>query len=79
MISSNTTSLAEVTGDGGWQVSPTDIPEITDALNQLTHDTSLNQTWVEKGKKRAQAYSWGQTAKDTLDVYRKVLNNHKAR
>lgn len=77
VIASNTTALAEITGDGGMQVSPINIDEICQAIDLLIQDKQLNQSWVEKGKRHAQSFSWKKTAQSTLNAYIETLNSMK--
>lgn len=74
VVASNTTALAEVTGDGGWQVDPLNMAEITHALDTLIQNKDLRQQWVEKGKTWVNRFSWERAAAETLQVYKQALN-----
>lgn len=72
VLASNVSSLPEVVGEAGLLVSPTDEEEIAAALERLADDSSLRQTLSQKGRERAQEFSWQRCATETLAVYRRL-------
>ncbi len=58
IISSNISSLAEVTGDAGLLVDPYDTEAISEAMERILGDQNLKRDLVEKGLKRAKLFSW---------------------
>lgn len=75
VIASNTTSLPEVTGDAAWAVDPTDTESISSAMMSVLQDDVQRKQKIEQGLLRARHYTWNECARQTLDVYRKVLAN----
>lgn len=75
VIASNTTSLPEVTGDAAWAVDPMDIESISSAMMSVLQDDVQRKQKIEQGLLRARHYTWNECARQTLDVYRKVLAN----
>ena len=73
VIGSNVSSLPEVLGDVGLQVSPTDLPALTAALNHAWKDESWRKTQVHMGQVRAAQFSWDASAGQLADVYDRVL------
>lgn len=73
VIASNSTSLPEVTGDAAWPVDPYDVDSISAAMLGLLSDPALRAAKIELGLARARHYTWHECARQTLDVYRKVL------
>lgn len=73
VIASNSTSLPEVTGDAAWSVDPYDVDSISDAMGNLLANESLRNQKIQLGMVRARHYTWQECARQTLDVYRKVL------
>jgi alpha-1,3-rhamnosyl/mannosyltransferase len=73
VIASNTTSLPEVTGDAAWTVDPNDADSISEAMLDVLANDTLRAERLELGLARARQYSWEECARQTLDVYRKVL------
>ena len=72
VITSNTTSLPEVVGDAGIMVNPTDSDSIADKIHEILTNSDLMESLVKKGLKRAEMFSWDQSAQKTLDVYRNL-------
>jgi len=72
IITSNTTSLPEVVGDAGIMVNPTDSDSIADKIHEILTNSDLMESLVKKGLKRAEMFSWDQSAQKTLDVYRNL-------
>jgi glycosyltransferase involved in cell wall biosynthesis len=74
VVTSNRSSLPEVAGQAGLLVNP-DLPDhIADAIRRLVHDTELRSTMAEAGREQASQYTWQRTARETLSVYRDVVN-----
>lgn len=72
VITSNNTSLPEVTGDAAILLDdPRNVNEIADAIEQVLRDEGLRQKMITCGLVRARQFSWEQTARKTLAVYRK--------
>ena len=70
VITSNSTSLAEVAKDAALLIDPIDTGEITTAMSDVIQDTSLRESLKSRGLKRAAEFSWAETARRTVDVYR---------
>jgi len=70
VVCSNTSSLPEVAGDAALLVSPDDPVAMAQAIAQALTDETLRAQLVERGLKRAAAFSWSITARQTLEVYR---------
>lgn len=73
VIASNSTSLPEVAGDAAWQVDPYDVDSIHAAMLAVISQDALREQKVQLGLARARHYTWHECARQTLDVYRKVL------
>jgi glycosyltransferase involved in cell wall biosynthesis len=72
VITSNTTSLPEVAGDAALLVEPTDVVQIFKAMDALAGSADLRQALKEKGRFQSKCFSWEKTARETLEVYRRV-------
>ena len=72
VLASCTTSSGEITGDGGMQVDPTDIAAVTAQIDAILKDPGLQQTLIERGRRRAADFSWQRTARATLALYEHV-------
>ncbi len=74
VISSNVTSLPEVLGESALYFSPDKPQELADQLVKIIKDDLLKNRLIESGFKQAENYSWEQTAKNTLEIYKKFDN-----
>jgi glycosyltransferase involved in cell wall biosynthesis len=70
VITSNVSSLPEITGGAAMLINPSDVGEISEAMIKLAGSESLRSELREKGFKQAKLFSWTKTARETLDVYR---------
>lgn len=74
VITSNTSSLPEVTGDAAILVDPDDVDQLAGAMEKVLSDVSLKEELRRKGLERAKQFSWEKTAKETLRVYEEVAH-----
>lgn len=72
VITSNLTSIPEVTGDNAILINPYRLDELEKALVTLLNDEDLKNTLSKKGYSRSLEFTWEKTAKRTLDVYRQI-------
>ncbi len=73
VITSAAASLPELGGDAVCYVDPENTLMIADTLVQLASDEKLRTILREKGKKQSEKFLWANTARQTLDVYKRVL------
>jgi glycosyltransferase involved in cell wall biosynthesis len=62
VITSNVSSMPEIAGDAALLVDPTSCDEIASAMREIISDNALRQTLIERGRKRANIFSWDLTA-----------------
>jgi glycosyltransferase involved in cell wall biosynthesis len=72
VVTSNVSSLPEVAGDAALLVDPCDTEALARSLQGLLTDADLRADLRERGLRRAALFSWGRTARETVEVYRKV-------
>lgn len=72
VLTSNNSSLAEVTEGAAVQVAPDDLAGMAKAMEQLWKDKGLCEELVEKGFKRVQKYSWESAVKVLHDLYQRL-------
>lgn len=58
VLTSNTTSLPEVSGDAALLVDPLSIKEIAEGIERLCIDKALREDLRERGLRRAAIFSW---------------------
>ena len=73
VISSNTSSIPEVTGDAAILVDPNNPIQLGEAILKVISNSQLRQELIKKGKARAKLFSWERTAKETLNAYRTII------
>jgi alpha-1,3-rhamnosyl/mannosyltransferase len=72
-VVSTSSSLPEVAGEAAIPVDPRSVAGITEALERVTTDVALAQRLREAGLARAARFTWEETARRTLEVYKSVL------
>lgn len=73
VITSNRSSLPEVAGSAAALIDPENIEEIAAAMELLAGDSGTRNLLIERGKKRAAAFTWEKTAAETLRVLKSVI------
>lgn len=74
VVTSNVSSLPEVAGEAALLVDPHHAPEIAEAIMTILKEEPVRNRLIARGFKRAQAFSWEQTAMRTLQVYSASAN-----
>lgn len=74
VIVGNRTSLPEVVGDAGLLVDPFDVNDIASAIARLIDNSDLRSKLRVKGLKRAETFTWRETAERTLQTYTEAAN-----
>lgn len=69
VITSNTTSLGEISGDAALLVDPTNINEMTYALESVCTDEHLRKALILKGFERCKRYTW----ENTINIIKEKL------
>ena len=72
VVTSNVSSLPEVTGDAALLVDPTDTNEIADAMKRVLTDPVLHAELRARGLARAKQFSWARSARQIRDIYLEV-------
>lgn len=70
VVTSNTSSLPEVTGDAALLIDPLDEQSLIGALLKITSDEALRARLREQGIAQAGKFTWRDAAKKTLQLYR---------
>jgi glycosyltransferase involved in cell wall biosynthesis len=73
VVTSNLSSIPEITGDCALLVPPADQGALTAALRRLLNEPELHQELSRCGPARAGQFTWERTARRTLAVYEQVL------
>jgi len=72
VVTSNTSSLPEVVGNGAVLVNPENVFEIMRALHRVLLDQPLREKLKQRGYLQAKKFSWEASARQILDVYHQL-------
>jgi glycosyltransferase involved in cell wall biosynthesis len=79
VITGNRTSLPEVVGSAGLTVDPFDKEAIAEAMRRVIDNGALRQTLRERGFEQANSFDWRETARLTLQAYRRAFESAAGR
>ena len=72
VITSNTSSLAEIATGAAETVDPYDVDALAAAMLRLARDANWRAELSARGLERARRFSWNRTAREMLTVYREA-------
>lgn len=75
VIASRVTSIPEVAGKAALYVDPMSQTEIELAITKLANDRALQSLLRDDGYKRAELFTWEETARKTVDIYVECLSD----
>jgi len=75
VCASGTSSLPEVGGDAVIYFDPENVEEMSAVLGKLLSDEDLRRSMRERGLARAGLFSWQRAARQTLELYQRVLES----
>jgi len=71
-VTSNTTSLAEVAGDGAITLSPKDEDGLCEIMSRLYSDSELRKKYETAGLARAKEFSWERCAGEYAEIFKMI-------
>src|SRR3990172_2866230 len=72
VVQSNTSCLPEIGGEAALYFDPFSPQDIAEKLAKVLGNNPLKKKLVAAGFEKAKEFFWGEKARETLDVYRKV-------
>ena len=72
VVTSTVSCLPEVAGDAALLVPPTDVEALASALRQTVGDSALRARLIQAGFERARQFSWDKSARELLEIYRRL-------
>jgi alpha-1,3-rhamnosyl/mannosyltransferase len=75
VVTSNNSSLPEVTGDAAILIDPRSASEIASALTRLFESEALRMELGARGRKRAELFRWEKCATESLHFFRSVFGS----
>lgn len=73
VVSSSTSSLPEVVGNAGILLPPKDERLWANNMLNIIRDRGLTKTLADLGLRQARKFTWEETARKTIEVYKEVL------
>jgi len=73
VITSNLSSLPEVTGEAAILINPYSIDEMREAMQQIATDEQLRLKLKSLSRQRAELFSWEKTGKETATILQSFL------
>ncbi|MGG4405947.1 glycosyltransferase family 1 protein [Geobacillus stearothermophilus] len=74
VLCSNASCLPEIAGDAAMLFNPYDVNDLSNKMELIIKRPDLSHKLIENGLKRVREFCWKTCAKNTLDVYMKVIN-----
>lgn len=74
-VISNTSSMPEVGGDAVLYFNPGSEDEMRMQVEKVMNDNTLKLELIEKGRERVKLFSWETIAKQTVECYKKVMED----
>jgi glycosyltransferase involved in cell wall biosynthesis len=76
VLTSNVASIPEVVGDAAYIVNPYNVDDIAKGMVELLTEGKLRSNLIQKGLERVKKFTWDECAKQTFEVYRKVIEEN---
>jgi len=73
VVCSDASSLPEIAGDAALLVAPTDDEALAASVQRVLDDSVLSALLIERGRVRAAQFSWSKCARQTADLYEKLV------
>lgn len=73
VITSNVSSMPEISAGAALLVDPFDVIQIAEAIKLVLFDVNKRNELIDKGLRRAQQFSWDRTAKSYWENFTKVV------
>lgn len=75
VVASANAAIPEVGSDAALYFDPKDPDQMSVIIEQALKDQSLRESLVKRGRIRARDFSWERCARETLEVFEKVLRS----
>ncbi|MHA1384506.1 MAG: glycosyltransferase family 4 protein [Candidatus Helarchaeota archaeon] len=74
VLAANSSCLPEILGNAALYADPFNIEDLQSKLEQIIMDETLRKDLIKRGKEKVRKYSWLDTAKKTIKVFKKVCD-----
>jgi glycosyltransferase involved in cell wall biosynthesis len=72
VVTSNVSSLPEVVGDAAMLVNPENVFDVARGIREVLLDDRLRAELVRRGYEQVRRFSWAETSRQVLEIYREV-------
>lgn len=79
VVASNAAAIPETVGDAALLVDPDDVAGMTDAMLRIIGDPALRAELIEKGRARAQLFTWEEAGRKLRLLLGEAMNIHDAK
>jgi len=79
VLTSNTSSLPEISQDSVLYVDPYNIEDIAKGIEEITFDEETRKTLIQKGYANIRRFSWEKSAEKLLEIFRKVYEHSSSK
>lgn len=76
VITSNISSMPEITADAALLVDPRSVDQLTAAMERMLSEGGLREKMKNQALARAAKFSWEKTAQETLEIYSSTVDTH---
>jgi glycosyltransferase involved in cell wall biosynthesis len=76
VVTSNVSSLPEVVGSAAILINPENVFDIARGIREALLDEERRSELIRRGFEQVRRYSWAQTARQVLEVYREAVKEH---
>ncbi|GHV71557.1 mannosyltransferase [Bacteroidia bacterium] len=74
VILSHSSCFPEIAGNAGAYFDPLNVDSMLDSIKRVIYNPSYRKDLIQLGTERSKLFSWGKTAKETLQLYQSILN-----
>lgn len=74
IVASDASCYPEILGDAAILVDPDEPMEVANVAERILSDSKLSRKLSQKGKEKAQEFSWDQHVKKTMRLFNKTIN-----
>lgn len=75
VVASNRTAIPEICDGTALLFDPDDVAALSELMKRVSADRGLKEELRHRGFQRAGMFSWAETAKQTVNIYRSVLRS----
>ena len=73
VITSNRSSMKEISNNSALMVDPENISDLSSAMSSLIKNQDIRAQFVQKGLRNIKNFEWENTSKKTLEIYSSLL------